>query len=127
MFINMRILAKFPLDCNWKTPKLNTNLFCELLGKKQKKRRISIAQNTTQKSNKWVKIIPKILMKQSSRIQSRKITDIIKKIVGIPVGKQNHKPGMHGFVVYNFAQVAVFCVFFSFTLGLSGEVSIIIF
>ena len=66
-------------------------------------------------------------MKQSSRIQSRKITDIIKKIVGIPVGKQNHKPGMHGFVVYNVAQVAVFCVFFSFTLGLSGEVSIIIF
>ena len=74
-----------------------------------------------------MKIIPKILMKQSSRIQSRKITDIIKKIVGIPVGKQNHKPGMHGFVVYNVAQVAVFCVFFSFTLGLSGEVSIIIF
>ena len=48
MFINMRILAKFPLDCNWKTPKLNTNLFCELLGRKQK-RRTSIAQNTTAK------------------------------------------------------------------------------
>ena len=45
----MRILAKFPLDCNWKTPKLYTNLFCELLGKKQKKRRTSIAQNTAAK------------------------------------------------------------------------------
>ena len=53
-------------------------------------------------------------MKQSPRIQSRKITDIIKKIVGIPVGKQNHKPGLHGFVEYDDAQVAVF---FSFTLG----------
>ena len=49
MFINMRILAKFPLDCNWKTPKLYTSLFCELLGKKQKKRRTSIAQNTAAK------------------------------------------------------------------------------
>ena len=48
----MRILAKFPLDCNRKTPKLNPNLFCELLGKKQKKRRVSIAQNTMQKSNR---------------------------------------------------------------------------
>ena len=48
MFINMRILAKFPLDCNWKTPKLNTNLFCEFLGRKQK-RRTSIAQNITAK------------------------------------------------------------------------------
>ena len=49
MFISRRNLAKFPLDCNWKTPKLNTNLFCELLGKKQKKRGTSIAQNTTAK------------------------------------------------------------------------------
>ena len=32
----MRILAKFPLDRNQKTLKLNTNLFCEFLGKKQK-------------------------------------------------------------------------------------------
>ena len=47
-------------------------------------------------------------MKQSPRIQSRKITDIIKKIGGIPVGKQNHKPGMHDFVQYDDAQMAVF-------------------
>ena len=53
-------------------------------------------------------------MKQSPRIQSRKITDIIEKIVGIPEGKQNHKPGMHGFVVYDVVQVAVF---FPSTLG----------
>ena len=53
-------------------------------------------------------------MKQSPRIQSRKITDIIEKIVGIPEGKQNHKPGMHGFVV---VQVAVFYAFFPSTLG----------
>ena len=66
-------------------------------------------------------------MKQSPRIQSRKITDIIEKIVGIPVGKQNHKPGMHGFVVYNVAQVAVFCVFFLYLGGLGGKVSIVIF
>ena len=39
-----------------------------------------------QKSNRGVKTIPKISMKQSLRIQSRKITDIIKKIVAIPVG-----------------------------------------
>ena len=30
----MRILVKFPLDRNQETLKLNTNLFCELLGKK---------------------------------------------------------------------------------------------
>ena len=81
-----------------------------------------------QKSNRWVKTIPKISMKQSPRIQSRKITDIIKKIVGIPEGKQNHKPGMHGFVEYDVVQVAVFCAFFPSTLGgLGGEVSIVIF
>ena len=44
----MRILVKFPLDHNWETLKLNTNLFCELC-KKRKKRRTSIAQNTTAK------------------------------------------------------------------------------
>ena len=44
----MRILVKFPLDHNRETLKLNTNLFCELC-KKQKKRRTSIAQNTTAK------------------------------------------------------------------------------
>ena len=60
------------------------------------------------KSNRGVKTIPKISMKQSPRIQSRKITDIIKKIVGIPAVKQNHKPEMHGFVEYDDAQVAVF-------------------
>ena len=30
----MRTLVKFPLDRNQKTPKINSNLFCELLGKK---------------------------------------------------------------------------------------------
>ena len=70
-----------------------------------------------QKSNRGVKTIPKISMKQSPRIQSRKITDIIEKIVGIPEGKQNHKPGMHGFVEYDDAQVAVFYVFFPLPRG----------
>ena len=79
------------------------------------------------KSNWGVKTIPKISMKQSPRIQSRKITDIIEKIVGIPEGKQNHKPGMHGFVEYDDAQVAVFYVFFPLPWGLGGEVSIVIF
>ena len=61
-------------------------------------------------------------MKQSPRIQSRKITDIIEKIVGIPEGKQNHKPGMHGFVVYNVVKVAVFYAFFPSTLvGWGGQ------
>ena len=69
------------------------------------------------KSNWGVKTIPKISMKQSPRIQSRKITDIIEKIVGIPEGKQNHKPGMHGFVEYDDAQVAVFYVFFPLPWG----------
>ena len=59
-------------------------------------------------------------MKQFPRTQSRKITDIIKKIVGIPEGKQNHKPGMHGFVEYDDAQVAVFYVFFPLPWGLGG-------
>ena len=45
----MRILAKFPLDRNRKTPKLNINLFYEFFGKNQKKRRTSIAQNTAAK------------------------------------------------------------------------------
>ena len=79
-----------------------------------------------QKSNRGVKTIPKISMKQSLRIQSRKITDIIKKIVAIPVGKQNYKPGMHDFVEYDDAQVAVFYVFFPLPWGLGGEVSIVI-
>ena len=75
-----------------------------------------------QKSNRWVKTIPKISMKQSPRIQSRKITDIIEKIVEIPEGKQNHKPGMHGFVVYDVVQVAVFYAFFPSTLvGWGGQ------
>ena len=79
-----------------------------------------------QKSIRGVKTIPKISMKQSLRIQSRKITDIIKKIVAIPVGKQNYKPGMHDFVEYDDAQVAVLYVFFPFPWGLGGEVSIVI-
>ena len=66
-------------------------------------------------------------MKQFPRTQSRKITDIIEKIVGIPEGKQNHKPGMLGFVEYDDAQVAVFYVFFPLPWGLGGEVSIVIF
>lgn len=34
----MRTLVKFPLDRNQKTPKLNSNLFCELLGKKNRRK-----------------------------------------------------------------------------------------
>ena len=30
----MRTLVKFPLERSRKTPKLNSNFFCELLGKK---------------------------------------------------------------------------------------------
>ena len=65
-------------------------------------------------------------MKQSLRIQSRRITDIIKKIVAIPVGKQNYKPGMHDSVEYDGVQVAVFYVFLPLPWGLGGEVSIVI-
>ena len=43
----MRTLVKFPLDRNQKTPKLNSNLFCELLGKKTGEN--CIAQNITAK------------------------------------------------------------------------------
>ena len=56
-------------------------------------------------------------MNQSHRIQSSKITDIFEKIVGPPVSKQNHKPGLHCFVAYDVTQVAVFYVFFLYLRG----------
>ena len=53
----MRTLVKFPMDRNQKTPKLNSNLFCELLSKKTGEKenkhctttRTSTAQNITAK------------------------------------------------------------------------------
>ena len=117
MSINTRIFTKFPLSRNQKIPKLNTNLFCELFGKNRRKGEQTLHKIPQQKSNRRVKTIPKISMNQSHRIQSRKITDIFEKIVGPPVSKQNHKPGLHCFVAYDVTQVAVFYAFFLYLRG----------